>query len=143
MASITKDVLIEARPDEVWSALRDFGALHERLAPGFVVDTQLDGDDQRVITFFNGAVARELLVSVDDVARRLVYSVLDSPLRSTHDNSAAQVIADGRARTRFVWTKDVLPDEIAPQISQLMDRGIAVIKQTMESGADGRQEQQR
>src|SRR4051794_8802906 len=58
MASIQKERTIEASPDEVWAALRDWGALHERLVPGFVVDTQLDGED-RIVTFFNGAVARE------------------------------------------------------------------------------------
>ncbi|HEV8206067.1 MAG TPA: SRPBCC family protein, partial [Acidimicrobiia bacterium] len=112
MASITKQVLIDAPPDDVWDALRDFGAVHERLAPGFVVDCQLEGN-ARVVTFFNGAVARELLVDIDDDARRLVYSIVESPLGSTHDNSSAQVFADADGRSRFVWIKDVLPDELA------------------------------
>jgi hypothetical protein len=78
VASIRKDALIDARPEGVWTAVRDFGAVDERLAPGFVVDTRLDGD-ARIVTFFNGAVARELLVDIDDEARRLVYSVVESP----------------------------------------------------------------
>src|ERR671921_946599 len=41
VASILKDIIIEADPDEVWDALRDWGALHRRLAPGFVADTRL------------------------------------------------------------------------------------------------------
>jgi uncharacterized protein YndB with AHSA1/START domain len=134
MASITKQVLIDAPPDEVWDALRDFGAVHERLAPGFVVDCQLEGN-ARVVTFFNGAVARELLVDIDDDARRLVYSIVESPLGSTHDNSSAQVIADADGRSRFVWIKDVLPDELAPRIDELMEHGIGVVKQTLESAA--------
>lgn len=133
MASITKQAVIDAPPDVVWDALRDFGAVHERLAPGFVVDAELHGD-ARVVTFFNGAVARELLVAVDDDARRLVYAVVESPLHATHDNSSAQVVADDD-RSRFVWIKDVLPDEIAPRIDALMERGIAVVKQTLESRA--------
>jgi hypothetical protein len=132
VASITKQVLIDAPPDDVWDALRDFGAVHERLAPGFVVDCQLEGN-ARVVTFFNGAVARELLVDIDDDARRLVYSIVESPLGSTHDNSSAQVIADADGRSRFVWIKDVLPDELAPWIDELMERGISVVKQTLDS----------
>ena len=132
MASITKQVLIDAPPDDVWDALRDFGAVHERLAPGFVVDCQLEGN-ARVVTFFNGAVARELLVDIDDDARRLVYSIVESPLGSTHDNSSAQVIADADGRSRFVWIKDVLPDELAPWIDELMEHGISVVKQTLGS----------
>jgi uncharacterized protein YndB with AHSA1/START domain len=132
VASITKQVLIDAPPDDVWDALRDFGAVHERLAPGFVVDCQLEGN-ARVVTFFNGAVARELLVDIDDDARRLVYSIVESPLGSTHDNSSAQVFADADGRSRFVWIKDVLPDELAPWIDELMEHGISVVKQTLDA----------
>jgi hypothetical protein len=131
MASITKSITLDADADHVWEALRDFGALHERLVVGFVVNTELH-DDTRVVTFANGAVAHERLVTIDDAARRLVYSVVRSPLGGTHDNSAAQVHADGDGRTTFVWTKDVLPDDIAPRISELMDQGLASIKTTLE-----------
>lgn len=136
MASITKQVVIDAPPDEVWDALRDFGAVHERLAPGFVVDARLE-DGARVVTFFNGAVARELLVDTDDDARRLVYSIVESPLNATHDNSSCQVVADGRG-SRFVWIKDFLPDAIAPPIDELMEQGIEVVKETLESRARSR-----
>ena len=132
MASITKQVLIDAPPGDVWDALRDFGAVHQRLAPGFVVECRLEGN-ARVVTFFNGAVARELLVDIDDDARRLVYSIVESPLGSTHDNSSAQVVADADGRSRFVWIKDVLPDELAPRIDELMTHGIGVVKQTLEA----------
>jgi len=136
VASITKQIVIDASPEAVWDALRDFGAVHERLAPGFVVDARSEGD-VRVVTFFNGAVARELLVDIDDDARRLVYSVVDSPLNATHDNSSAQVVAN-TGGSRFVWIKDVLPDEIAPRIDELMEQGIGVVKETLESRARSR-----
>ena len=61
-------------PEDVWDALRDFGALHTRLVPGFVTDTKLDGD-ARIVTFANGTVAREVLVDCDDKKRRLVYAI--------------------------------------------------------------------
>src|SRR5205807_9128541 len=78
VASIYKDARIDVNPDDAWDALRDFGALHERLAAGFVTETRLEGDD-RIVTFFNGSVMRERLVSVDDEARRLVWSIVDGP----------------------------------------------------------------
>jgi hypothetical protein len=136
MASVRKEIEIEAPADDAWAALRDFGAVHERLVPGFVLEGQLEGRD-RVLTFFNGAVARERLVAVDDQSRRLVYTVVDGPLGSTHHNASAQVFSGPDGRTRFVWITDVLPDELAPATSELMDRGIAVIKQTLESAARG------
>src|SRR5262245_25707981 len=113
MASVTKAITIDADPSDVWEALRDYSAVHERLVPGFVTGTVMEEDDVRVVTFFNGAVAREKLVSVDDVRRRLVYSVIEGPLGSAHHNASAQVFADGERGSRFVWITDVLPDEVA------------------------------
>jgi Polyketide cyclase / dehydrase and lipid transport len=132
MASVIKERAIDAHPDDVWGALRDFGALHDRLVPGFVVDTQVD-DDVRTVTFFNGATARERLVAIDDAARRIAYCVQEGPLPMTHHNASAQVFAVGDGSSRFVWITDVLPDESAPRIAELMEHGIEVIKATMES----------
>src|SRR6202167_6504882 len=113
MASIRKELPIDADPDRVWAAVRDFGAVHRRLAPGFVLDARLDGDT-RIVTFANGTVARELLVDCDDARRRLVYAVISE--RVTHYNASVQVLADGEARCRMIWTIDLLPNEIASYI---------------------------
>ena len=131
MASIRKEVLIDARPEDVWAALRDWGALHERLAPGFVTDTRLDGDD-RIVTFFNGTVLREVLVDLDDEARRLAWSVVDPPY--VHHNGSAQVFGDDDG-ARFVWIADFLPHDLADRTEQAMEYGLGVIKATMESAA--------
>ena len=67
MASIHKEMLLAARPEDVWAAIRDAGEVHRRLAPGFVVDCRLEvGGGARVVTFANGLVARELIVDIDD-----------------------------------------------------------------------------
>jgi carbon monoxide dehydrogenase subunit G len=130
MASIRKEVLIDARPEAVWDAIRDVGALHERLVPGFVVDTRLE-EGARVVTFGNGMVARELIVDVDDAARRLVWAVVGSP-RLTHHNASVQVFADGERHSRVVWIADVLPHEIAAYMAGLLDQGLGVMKKTLE-----------
>jgi carbon monoxide dehydrogenase subunit G len=129
MASIRKETTIAAHPDEVWSALRDWGALHERLVPGFAVATEIEGGD-RIVTFFNGAVARERLVDLDEKARQLVWSIVDGPY--AHHNGAAQVHGNEDGTTRFVWVADLLPDELAEPTEQLMERGIATVKTTLE-----------
>ncbi|MGH2586500.1 MAG: SRPBCC family protein [Dehalococcoidia bacterium] len=129
MASIHKEILIDARPEDVWAAIRDYGAVHQRLAPGFVVDAHLDGDD-RIVTFFNGLVARERLISIDDDARRLAYSAVGG--RLAHHNGSIQVIDDGEGGSRFRWTIDLLPNELADLISAMMDQGAAAAKQTLE-----------
>jgi len=130
VASIHREITIEASPEAVWDALRDVGAIHRRLAPGFVTDVRLE-DGARVVTFGNGMTARELIIDVDDQARRLVWSVVGGPM--THHNASAQVFGDETGRSRFVWIADLLPHQLAPGIAQMIDQGLAVIKRTMES----------
>jgi uncharacterized protein YndB with AHSA1/START domain len=130
MASIRTETTIDASPDEVWDALRDWGALHTRLVPGFATDVRLDGPD-RIVTFFNGATVREVLVTLDDTARRLVWSIVDGPY--THHNGAAQVLLDADGSTRFVWTADLLPDATAERTKEMMERGTATVRRTLES----------
>ena len=128
MASIRREAFIEACPETAWSALRDVGALHTRLVPGFVVDTKLE-EGARVVTFGNGMVARELIVDVDDEARRVAWSVVGG--RMTHHNASAQVFPEGRG-CRFVWIADLLPHELAPLLTTMIEQGMAVIKKTLE-----------
>ena len=132
MASIHKEVSIHADPANVWDALRDVGAVHQRLAPGFVTDVQME-DGARIVTFGNGMVARELIVDVNDDTRRLAWSVVGG--RMTHHNASAQVFSDGNGSTRFVWIADLLPHELAPAITQMIEAGLGVIKRTMEAAS--------
>jgi hypothetical protein len=128
MASIHKDIPIDAHPDDVWAAVRDFGNLHTRLAPGFVTDSKLDGD-ARIVTFANGTVARELLVDSDDARRRLVYAINNE--RVSHYSASVQVLAEGAARSRLIWIVDVLPNAMAPYIDSQMDLGALAVQKTL------------
>ena len=129
MASIRKVVSIDAAPEDVWDAICAIGAVHERLAPGFVVDTKLDRDT-RVVTFANGMKVRERIVDRDDEARRFVYSVVEGG--PTHHNASMQVFAEVNGRSRLVWIADLLPHEAAESIGSMMEQGAAVIKQALE-----------
>ena len=86
----------------------------------------------RVVTFGNGMVARELIVTIDDDARRLVWSVVGG--RMTHHNASAQVFTEGSG-SRFVWIADLLPDALAPAIAGMIDEGLAAIRKTLEAEA--------
>jgi uncharacterized protein YndB with AHSA1/START domain len=130
MASIRKEISIQAPAERVWSALKDVGALHTRLVPGFVIDTKLE-TDSRIVTFGNGQVVRELIVDLDENERRLVWAVVDNPFR--HYNASAQVFSDNTGGgCRFVWIADLLPNELRDQVAAMMDQGLSTIKATME-----------
>jgi uncharacterized protein YndB with AHSA1/START domain len=128
MASIHKEIVIDAAPADVWDALRDFGALHTRLVPGFVTDTRLDGD-ARIVTFGNGTVARELLVDCNDERRRLVYAIVSERIKQ--HSASAQVFPEGDHRTRFVWIADVLPHEFASYMEGQMELGLAAMQKKL------------
>ena len=119
MATVRKEILTQARPEQVWDAIRDIGALHTRLVPGFVVATRVE-PDARIVTFANGVTVREPIVTLDDAAMRLVWSVEGLP--TTHYNASAQVVA-GDDATRVVWIADFLPDGMAGEIDAAMDAG--------------------
>lgn len=131
MASIQKEFAIASSAHDVWDAVRDFGAVHTRLAPGFVTDAVMDGDS-RLVTFSNGTSAREILVDCDDAKRRLVYAIVSERIRQ--HSASVQIYEDGDRRSKFVWTVDVLPNEIAPYISEQMDLSMAAMKKRLEDG---------
>ena len=128
MGSIRKEITTSADANDVWSALRDIGALHTRLVPGFVVDTKLE-DGARIVTFGNGMVVREPIVGLSEEMRRVAWSAVSEKL--THYNGAVEML-DGDGGTRVVWTADFLPDEAASFIDSMMDQGISVMKQTLD-----------
>ena len=131
MASIRKEIELDTDADTVWDALRDFGAVHERVAPGFVVATQLDGD-ARIVTFGNGMVAREPIISIDDARRRLAWSAEGG--RTKHYNAVLQVFEHGSG-SRVEWTTDLLPNEMTSPIQAMQEQALAIMKRTFESSS--------
>jgi hypothetical protein len=128
MATLHKEVTIHAPFDDVWDAVRDVGALHTRLVPGFVVDTRLDGD-ARIVTFGNGLVAREVILSLDDERHRLAWNAEGA--RTTHYNAVLEVFRHPEG-ARVVWTTDLLPHDMAPAIAGMQDQALAIMKKTLE-----------
>jgi hypothetical protein len=129
MASIRKEIPVEAPAELVWDALRDVGAVHQRVAPGFLTDCRMDGE-ARIVTFANGMVAREVIVDLDDLARRLAYSARSERLE--HHNASVQVIEEemrhGHARCKVVWIADVLPHAAGEVVSSMMEQGAACMR---------------
>jgi len=129
MAHIRKELTVAAPVGKVWDAFRDLGNVHTRLAPGFVVGCTLEGE-ARVVTFANGLVAKELIVDLDDAARRLAYSARSE--RLAHHNASFEVLEAGPNATRILWRADVLPHEAAKVVGPMMDEGCRAMKRALE-----------
>ena len=134
MASIRKEIPLEVSAEHAWDAVRDVGALHHRLVPGFVVDTRVEAD-ARVVTFGNGMVVRELIVDLDDGSRRLAWSARGG--RLSHHNASVQVFAEGDGRCRLVWIADLLPNELAGDIGMMIEQAASIMKPTLEGRRPG------
>ena len=132
MATIQKEIEIARDRSVVWDAIRDVGAIHRRLVPGFVVDCKLEGDS-RLVTFASGMVVRELIVAVDDETCRHAWSARGEPF--THHNASLQVFTEGVAKCRLVWIADLLPNEITGTVEKMMLQGLDVMKRTLEGSS--------
>lgn len=129
MATIRKEITVKATVEQAWDAMRDIGALHTRLVPGFVVDTKLESG-ARVVTFANGRVVRERIVTIDDAAHRLVWSATGDRLE--HHNGSAEVVTDTGGRARIIWVTDLLPESVAEAVDRLMDHGMSAMKDALD-----------
>lgn len=129
MASIHKEIQVRRSREAVWDAVRDVGAIHRRLVPGFVVDCRLEGDS-RYLTFGNGMTIREIIVDVDDERFRHSWSARGGPL--THHNASLQVFAEGEETCRIVWIADLMPSEVAGTIAEMIQQGLETMKATLE-----------
>jgi hypothetical protein len=133
MASVYKEIVTKARPELVWDAIRDVGALHTRLVPGFVVDTRVEAG-ARIVTFASGLTVREAIITTDEERRRLVWSV--QPPALEHHNGSVQVFPGGEGRTRVVWMADFLPDSAASRIDAAMEAGMAAMRKALDEAAE-------
>ena len=134
MATIHKEFLVQAPPEAAWDAIRDVGAVHTRLARGFVIDTALDGDT-RTVTFANGLVARERIVAVSDPLRRLAYTSVGG--RASHHHASLQVFPAAGGQSRLLWITDLLPDDLHGPVSQMVEHGASAIQATLGQGGGG------
>ena len=130
MASVRREIKTLASVENVWSAMRDVGALHTRLVPGFVTDTKLEGST-RIVTFGNGVVVREPIVAVDEDARRVVWTSEGGV--ATHYNGAIQVMSNADGTSTVVWIADFLPDKLTTNITGAIEAGMTVMKKALDA----------
>jgi hypothetical protein len=129
MATIYKEFIVKATPQFVWKAIKDVGSVHTRLAQGFVTNTVL-ACDIRTVTFANGFVVKERIITVSDQECRLAYTAVEGP--TSHHNAYLQVFSAPKGQSRVLWVTDFLPEEMRGPIEQIVELGSAAMTQTLE-----------
>ena len=130
MPSIHHEIFIAVPADKVWDAVRDVGALHTRLVPGFVSMTEMVQGTKaptRRVTFANGVILDEVIVDCDDQRRRLVWSI-----KSVEHHNGVMTVDFADGGSRVTWTADVLPPEMAERFDPSMAAGLAAMKVHLE-----------
>ena len=133
MATVRKSVTITKPANEVWDAVSDAGQLHTRVVPGMVTNTTLeDGGEVRIVTFGNGMILKEYMISNDADTMRLVWSAESE--QWTHHNASLQVFSGDDGVCEVVWTADVLPHSAGALMEQFLTAGLTAMKAHMENG---------
>lgn len=133
MASIVREIVIDASPEDVWAAVGDFAGGPPRMSGG-LLDCRLDEPGVRAVTFADGTTARERFISRDEQARRIVYGWVADDV--AHDNTSMQVLPEGDGRSRLIWIHDTLPDKHADWLATTMDQFAPVIQRALGSPPD-------
>lgn len=124
MASITKTIDLGTGSDKVWEVLRDPGRANELIT--FLGEVAVDGNT-RVCALPGDDTLEELIVDIDDDARRFTYSIRRSPFGFTHHQASMQAIPEGEG-TRLVWVTDFLPDEVRSAVDETLTAAVASIE---------------
>lgn len=122
MAAGSVDVTVQVAPDKVWEKVGDFGGVAD-FFPG-IDSFRLEGDD-RIIGMF-GMEIRERLLTRDDAARSLSYSVVEGvPLDSHQATITVEPAGDG---SKVTWAYAVTPDEMAPIFGDTYKAALAALE---------------
>jgi carbon monoxide dehydrogenase subunit G len=124
MATLVREFTLDVPVEKVWNDLSEVGAINRLIDYLGVVTVE---GDTRTCALENGGHLEELIVTVDEERKRIVYSIKDSPFGFEHHNASMQAVPEDHG-TRFVWTTDLTPDSLAPALQQPLDAAVASIK---------------
>jgi carbon monoxide dehydrogenase subunit G len=128
MADGKVEVSIERSPDDVWALVGDFGGLGDWM-PG-IESCELDGDVRKLQTM--GMEIHEQLKERDDDARRISYSIVQSPMPVEHHLATLTVSPEGDG-AKLEWAYEVQPDEMAAAFGPVYEGSAQAVKQQLEA----------
>ena len=128
MAEGKAEVSIDRSPDEVWKLVREFGGLDEWM-PG-VESCTVEGDVRTLGMM--GIEVKEQLRSIDEAARSVSYSVIESPMRNLESHLATITVEPEGTGSHVTWSVDVVPDDLLAVFVPIYEGSIAELKKKVE-----------
>jgi carbon monoxide dehydrogenase subunit G len=128
MATGRAEVSIERNADDVWKLVREFGSLAEWM-PG--VETCTVDGDVRTLGMM-GMQVKERLRSLDDDARTISYSLIESPMDNLESHTATIAIVPQGNGAHVMWDVDVRPDELVGIFVPIYEGSVAELKKKLE-----------
>jgi hypothetical protein len=128
MATIWFEAPMAVDAERAWQALRHVDLAHELFSP-VLVGGSMEGA-VRTVTFANGLVIQEQIITIDETRRRIAYTVLGD--RFDHHSASMQIVPTGEQSCQFLWISDFLPDDRAETISALMKQGSEALTKNIE-----------
>jgi len=126
MAQRTAQIDINGTPDAVWALAGDFGGIAGWM-PG-MESCRLEGDNRILDTM--GMTITERLVSKDDAARAITYSIVDGvPVESHEATVTVSASGDG---SHVTWVVDAAPDEMADLMQSVYQQSLEALKAHVE-----------
>jgi carbon monoxide dehydrogenase subunit G len=129
MADGKAEISIDKSPDDVWKLVREFGGL-ETWMPG--VETCVVDGDTRTIGLM-GIQIKEQLRSLDDTARTISYSVVESPMDNLESHVATISVTPEGSGSHLTWAVDVVPDELLGLFVPVYEGSVVELKKKLEA----------
>jgi carbon monoxide dehydrogenase subunit G len=128
MAEGKAEVSIDRNPDDVWKFVREFGGL-DTWMPG--VETCVVDGDVRTIGMM-GIEIKEQLRGIDDTARRISYSVVESPMSNMESHQATIAVDPEGSGSHVTWSVEVAPDELLGLFVPVYEGSVVELKKKLE-----------
>lgn len=129
MAEGKAEVSIDRSPDDVWKLVREFGGM-ETWMPG--VESCVVEGDVRTIGLM-GIEIKEKLRGIDDKARTITYSVIESPMDNLQSHQATIAVAPEGDGSHVTWSVEVSPDELLGLFVPVYEGSVVELKKKLEA----------
>jgi carbon monoxide dehydrogenase subunit G len=129
MADGKAEVSIDKNPDDVWKLVREFGGLQTWM-PG-VESCVVDGDIRTIGLM--GIEIQEKLRSLDDTARTISYSVVESPMGNLESHLATITVTPEGGGSHVTWAVEVVPDDLLGLFVPVYESSVVELKKKLEA----------